>query len=811
MRTSLKAALLAAGCVSAWAGIAQAQTKAAAPSTLEEIVVTARKRTESLQNVPVAVAAISQAEIVNHNVSDLAKLAELAPQVMIGRQTNGTGAILTIRGISSAAADAGLDQSVLVSIDGMQISRGRIINAALFDVAQVEVLEGPQALFFGKNSPAGVISITSQDPTSTFSGYVRGGYEFEAQEYFSEGAVSGPITDTLKGRFAYRISDMRGYIKNIGTAVADPFHPGVTVPGATYGRWGPDNKDITVRTSLAWNPTEDFDAKFKLTWGHEKLNAMDAYVEPFCVGTTTPTLLGKPLPATDCTRDKVKAESSLASVYAVNFPYDEDGVPYAKSSILMGSLNLDKRLDHVTLTSTTGYYLQKYQGANDADFSAFAEIWSSQHETFHLFTQELRANTEFEGPLNGMAGAYFEHGARSWFNAADLFHGGKNAFGNWASFVTTAHGTWTSYSFFAQGRWNIMPNLELAGGARYSHDKKSMEYVNVIDGVTSTPLRAQGVPLDATYSDDNVSPEVTLTYHPQTDQTLYVAYKTGYKSGGLSNQGILGPTATEQTLRFGHERSKGFEGGYKAEMLDRTLRFDLIAYRYNYNGLQIATFNSQILAYTTGNAARARTTGVQGSFKWLATQDLSFRGNLGYNKAKYLSYPTAQCYGGQTAATGCIPAVPATATTPAVGAHQDLSGQPLVRAPELTFMLGADYKAELPGGWMADLSADTTHTGKYQAQPDNAPGGWQKSYWMLNASARLSPANDRYSVSLIGRNLTNTYYMISSVSAPARSVNEYIGIFNRPREIVLQAEYRWSSTDRACGLGGPARRSTVGE
>jgi outer membrane receptor protein involved in Fe transport len=309
--------------------------------------------------------------------------------------------------------------------------------------------------------------------------------------------------------------------------------------------------------------------------------------------------------------------------------------------------------------------------------------------------------------------------------------------------------------------------------------------------VTATPLRAQGVPLDAEYRDHNVSPEVTLTWHPEPGQTIYGAYKTGYKAGGLSNQGILGPTATPQNLRFGHERSKGFEAGYKAELLDRTLRFDLIGYRYNYNGLQVATFNSQILAYTTGNAAKARTEGVQSQLRWLATRDLTLRANLGYNKAKYRSYPTAQCYGGQTAATGCIPAVPATATTPAVGAHQDLKGQPLVRAPKLSAMVGADYRAELPGGWVANLSADASRTSKYQAQPDYAPGGWQKGYWIVNASARLSPADERYSVSLIGRNLTNTYYMISSVSAPARSVNEYVGIFNRPREIVLQAEYRW--------------------
>ena len=176
---------------------------------LEEIIVSARKRTESLQDVPVAVSAISPIQLEGNLATDLNKVAELAPQVMIGRGTNGTGGFLTIRGISSTATDAGLDQSVVVTIDGVPLSRGRVINAAIYDVAQVEILQGPQSLFFGKNSPAGVISVRSADPSSTFEGNVKAGYEFEADERYVEGAVSGPLTDTLNGRLAFRASDDR--------------------------------------------------------------------------------------------------------------------------------------------------------------------------------------------------------------------------------------------------------------------------------------------------------------------------------------------------------------------------------------------------------------------------------------------------------------------------------------------------------------------------------------------------------------------------------------------------------------------------
>src|SRR5690606_4400360 len=132
---------------------------------------------------------------------------------------------------SSATSDAGLDQSVSVSVDGVPMSRGRVINSTVYDLAQVEVLSGPQALFFGKNSPAGAISLRTKDPTNAFEGYARIGYEAEASERYLEAAVSGPLAATLKGRLAVRASAMDGWIRNVAEPVADPIRPEYTVPG----------------------------------------------------------------------------------------------------------------------------------------------------------------------------------------------------------------------------------------------------------------------------------------------------------------------------------------------------------------------------------------------------------------------------------------------------------------------------------------------------------------------------------------------------------------------------------------------------
>jgi iron complex outermembrane recepter protein len=759
----------------------QAQTER---QVLSEVVVSARKRDESLQNVPVTVSPISAVQLENNNATDLSKVGELAPQVLIGRATNGTGGFLTIRGISSSATDAGLDQSVAVSIDGVPLSRGRIITSTVFDMRQIEILQGPQALFFGKNSPAGVISMHSNDPTDSVEASVKTGFEFKADERFVEGVLSGPITNTLKARLALHSSQMTGWIRNVAGPLPDPLRPTLaSLPGAVQGITGPGSRELAGRVTLAWAPAENFNANLKLTYDKERLNAMDAYVEMYCLPPrTVPVIAGRTLPGADCDKNMVKAESAAAPYYIVNFPHANGGVPYADSKVFLAALNLNWKFNNSSLTSTTGYYKQLYSGTNTADFSPLALIWSSQVEKYELLTQELRFNTDFSGPVNVMGGAYFEHSRRPWANYPDVFHGGLNTTSNnWASWENAAYVKTESYSAFAQVRWNITPTTELAAGARYTNDKKDGDFVNNSIGVTSSSLLPAGTVLSPHYSNSNVSPEVTFAWHPAPKQTLYVGYKTGYKSGGLSTGATITSTATVDNLKFGPEKSKGFELGYKSDLLQDTLRLDVTAYSYKYDGLQLASFFAPTISFNIGNAAAARTEGVTASTEWLATNSLTFSGNLGYNRARFLDYRDAPCYSGQTAALGCVGAP----------AKQDLTGTAPVRAPNLTFNLGADYKRNLAAGWTADFSIDGTHTSSYQTATDNAPGGMQDGFWRLNAAVHLMTASEKFRISLIGRNLNNSYTMIVSTNLPGGTPDEFIATFDRPREIALQAEYRF--------------------
>ncbi len=185
----------------------------AAPATrggLSEIVVTARKRAESVQDVPVAVTAISEEAIATRDITSVEKIAAIAPQFNVGRASNGSGAQLTLRGIGSSSTSIGIEQSVAVVVDGAYYGQGRIIQEGFFDLERVEVLKGPQALFFGKNATAGVIAITSKSPEFVPEFNAKAGYEFAADQWRLEAGGSVPLSDQIAVRIAARYSKMNG-------------------------------------------------------------------------------------------------------------------------------------------------------------------------------------------------------------------------------------------------------------------------------------------------------------------------------------------------------------------------------------------------------------------------------------------------------------------------------------------------------------------------------------------------------------------------------------------------------------------------
>ncbi len=773
-------------------GSAQGDSDSASGSS-SDIIVTARKRDETLQNVPVAVTAIGSDALKTNLASDLTKLGELAPQVSIGEGGSGTGAVISIRGISSSSSDAGFDQSVLVEIDGVPFSRGTIIGTRLFDMANVQVMAGPQALYFGKNSPAGVIAIKSAEPTRDLEGYVTAGYEFVADQVYAEAAVSGPLSDTLSARLALRGSTQKGWITNVAPVLNDIFAPAAIRPVSTTGAVPtrmPASDEIAGRLTLQWEPSDDFKANLKFTVNSIETNSGNGNTEPYCIGATlaanAPVLLGtNPLPGADCYADRRTSHAGVPAVYAANHPYANGGKPYNDKIFYFGVLDMTKSFDNFELVSTTGYYDEDFKLMNVTDWSPYATVWAAARYQYELFTQELRLSSDFDGPFNFMIGGYYEHSKRPFENAPDIFHAFNAAANNYASVYMTSVTTGDYLSAFGELSWKIMPTLELSGGARWSQDKKKLDQVNVTLGPTQQTLRPVGSHFLVDYSDSHVSPEVTLTWRPNSNHTLYAAYKTGYKSGGISNPFLLSAAATPDSVKFRPETAKGFELGYKGTLADGRLRFDINAYTYKYTDLQVVSADNStpIITFNVRNAAASKVEGVQASFDFQATDDLTFNGNIGVNSAKYTKFENAQCYAGQTAALGCVDINP---SPTAVLNAQNLSGKRLVRAPEVTFSMGAKYDARFGSGWKATLAASGAYSSTYQATTDNAPGGIQDPYWLLNASVKIGPEDGNYELAVIGRNLTDSYYKTQAFAWTASgNPNQYTAFWNRPREIVI--------------------------
>ncbi|MNS35420.1 TonB dependent receptor [compost metagenome] len=572
---------------------------------------------------------------------------------------------------------------------------------------------------------------------------------------------------------------MDGWVKNVARPVADPLHPGVTVPGALAGDRTPGNEEYSGRLALVWRPSEDFSADLRLLYSSQEINTYTAFIEPYCTGgVTQPTVLGNPDLQADCRKDRRKSEGSLAPVFARNYTYGNNGVPHFSSGAFLGSLTLEKQFGDISVTSITGVYDQSFWGTNNADYSSFAAFWGAQNEDYNLFTQEVRLNTDFDGKLNFSAGAYYETFDREFGNYPSILHAGLNvAADNYTSFETVAQAEGNTLSAFGQVRWQIADGLELAAGARYSRDEKSQDAVNRTVGVTSLALRPAGSVLSSTFEDENVSPEATLSWKFAPRQMVYAGYKSGYKAGAISNGALLTASATSDSLVVGSEVADGFEVGYKGDMLANRLRLNAVAYSYDFEDLQLGTLNAATLSFIIQNAAAARTQGFTGSLAWLATDRLTLNGNVGYNRARYTRFTDAQCYTFQTAAQGCV------------GGRQDLTGEQLTRAPELSAMLGFNYVAPLWSDWQADISGSAAYTSDYQTASDNDPGGLQDSFTKINAAVHIGPQDGRFQLSVIGRNLTDEYVLVGSSARPLGGQGQYVGVFNRPREVVLQVKF----------------------
>ena len=750
----------------------------------EDVIVTARRRNESLLNVPVAVTALGTQDLQRYAANDLSKIGQLVPQVQIVRSGAGTGGSFSIRGVGSSPGDAGIEQTVSVNIDGIQISRGRAVLQSFFDVEQVEVLKGPQALFFGKNSPGGVISVRTAGPTSTFQGYARAGYEFEADEKYVEGAVGGPISPTLGFRVAGRASGIDGWIVNDAPARANPLEPQFPLKKGNSRQ--PGGEAYAGRLTLVWNPTDALDVTGKFFGNYSKDNA-ESIAEVVCANPNAlPTTLGIPDVYGDCKLDGHRSSTNAPTDPALLGPWPgapEDGKHFAKFRGLYGSLTANYKTGALTLTSVSGFYDYKVNTWNNYDYTSVGLVQSVNNDAYRSLSQEFRLVTDFDSPLNFVLGAYYENAYREQQTngrIAPLGPDPRN--GKYETWDRPAKNWGDTYSGYGQLIYKFGDAVELAGGVRWTHEQKriDMRHTFLHSFFPAGIFLPEGIVVAGKFKDTNWSPEGTLTWHPTRQTTLYAAYKTGYKSGGFSNPSALSANYADiDQARFGSESAEGGEVGAKGSFANGRISVNAALYRYTFKGLQLSSFNAATTTFTIRNAASARTTGFEVETNVRVTPRLTARTGVGYNAARYLSFPTSSCYAGQTAAQGCV------------GGVQDLSGTPLVRAPDWSLNTGLSYEQPLGGDLALGLSADGKFSDSYFTQEHDHPVAFQHDFWLLNASARLHDVNDKWELAFIGRNLTNQRYGLSSADKPLGGPGQISQQPARTRELAVQGTFRF--------------------
>lgn len=773
---------------------------------LQAIVVTARRREETVQSIPVSVQAITSEEIQQRDLSSLEKIAAATPNFTIARASNGAGAQLTLRGIGSSATSIGIEQSVAIVVDSVYYGQGRIINEGFFDLARVEVLKGPQSLFFGKNATAGVISLTTADPGLDPEYIGRVGYEFAAERAFAEAIISEPLTDSLGVRVAVRGSRMwGGYYTNRQQTIDYPTldvatgntNPHTAAPAATDQ---PQERELIGRVTLKYEPDDRLTAKLKVSGSYNRTvgNGWN-YVATNCVtGQTTNA------PNYPCDGGFVTHQNDFPLDIAQDYPFArDDGALYNKYKSWAATGSLEYALDNVTISSITNYNWNNNKFACDCDFLS-AGVWATENASYNAFSQELRALTDFDAPVNLMIGGLYQSTKRDFYQAvmfANLEDSTASAQNRYIAYSKQSETEGETLSAYGQVMWQITPTLEATGGVRYIHETKkssfTQPYVNT--GLQGLFLPESAAVNGTIYGDQTFndwSPDFTLRWKPTDDIMLYGAYRVAYKSGGFSNSAInsaLSPDP-EGDLTFNPEKGKGYEVGIKSNLADNQLQANLTYYNYKYTDLQVDFFNSSIFAYITYNAGSARSEGVELELEYApyAIPGLRLRGNLNYNEARYEDF-IAPCYGGQSIAAGCslvVGGVPS----------QDLSGSATSAAPDWTGTIGISYETEVSSDLKFGTNVDMRYSDSYIASSFGDPGTEQSSYAILDAGLRIGAADDSWQLALIGKNLTNKFYFTGGGTAPstgsgtgtaAAVPGDNIGYGTFPRTVTLQATLRF--------------------
>ena len=701
-------ALAAASFAVASPAIAQeAEAEEERQSGVNEIIVTARKRAEPLQETPVAVTAIGGEALDRIYATDLGDLSGRAPNVTINTIGNFTSSVsVFIRGIGNGDPDSTVDPSVGIYIDGVYLPRTANSALDLFDVEQVEVRRGPQGTLFGRNTTGGAINYRTKRPTGEFD--IRGSITLgEYGQRDIRAAVETPIVeDVLAFKVAAFSQHLDGYYKNTNSTGGPGFRTAVDAG---------EVDTFTLRPALLFTPSDNFNLTIIGEYMRERSQNLPS------INVSTPGQLLQVFWGPDTFgRDEEVRE------FAWNVP------GFSDIDIWGITAEANWEIGNGTLTSITNYRETDDINNNDTDGTTAAFFETLRDQPHDQFSSELRYNWVPSDRLNVVAGMFYFR--QEYFLRRDTFLNITN--GPVTTHLNAITGqAHKNFAIFGQADYELTDRLGISLGGRWTTEKKDF-YATLF-----TPFPNLGQQFDLEDDWSNFGPSAGIDYQLTDDALIYASYSKGFKSGGFNGRGgtpgALGP--------FDEESVDAFEIGLKADWFDNALRTNLAVFYSKYDDLQRTVIRTLPGAANpqetiTDNAASATVKGFELEVTAVPTTGLQLDFAVGYNDASYDEF---------------------LADVNGDGIETDNSDLDLSRAPKWTLGAGISYEADLGSAGYLTARGDWQYVDKQNLLASGDPSGRISSYQIVDASIRWDLPGEQFYVSAFVKNLTDEIYELS--------------------------------------------------
>lgn len=803
---------------------------------LEEVIVTAQLREQSLQDVPVSVSAISGEKLMSAGLNKIEDLQAYIPNLTMTE--NGIGTSIYIRGIGSGI-NQGFEQSVGMYVDGIYYGRAQLARAPFLDLARVEVLRGPQNILYGKNSIAGAISIHTAKPADQFEGSFSALYEPQFEEEVVDLILSGPVSDTLGYRFSARLRNYGGYIENL-----------------TLDRDEPAYKEATYRLKFVWDATDEITVSAKAEIGRFDVTGRQAEIiddspsssdNPLFAGRTHGQILNNTSDPSGLVIN-INSDDSVLNNYQ-DFKRSSNG-DFSKNNTENLTINADWLRGEHMFSSITGFMGYDYDDLCDCDFTGAEGFKVSLVEDYSQFSQEFRWISPAGEPFEFIGGFYFQKSELEFFdsiivdsdlivqllNAADATEGGArgdndpNPLGGSPEEVAgigdagnaianlTSPRTFTSdselYSLFLQSTWNMTDQLRLTVGGRYSREsKEGSRYFafgdldfnerpfSETDTVAAVSFSAERHDLKGSRSESQFSPLVNLQWDMNDDTMVYATISRGYKSGGYDARSNASPSAEPVplppgalpnparperpvligTFEYEEEEATSVELGFKSTLLEGAAELNAALFRTKFDDLQVSIFDGT-LGFNVGNAASATTQGVEIDGRIQLTEYLMLAGALAFLDFEFDDFQNGQCLAGQT------PNSPD-------GINCDYTGKTNQYVADFAGNLVLSYIRPISAEVGIGLGLDAIFTDDYNPSQNLDPTVVQDGYVKFNGRAAIAAIDRTWELALVAKNLTDEVIVMYASDTPtAYTIFEtkgHYGFLEPPRSVALQFNYRW--------------------